>query len=192
MKIVGVGGSVFLTTSSCNGMVKTAVNLQTAFMKYTAWIFFLLTTMAMACKKSDKADCPTDSYIYTFLNGAKLDTVKIAGVPTVTYNTGGNKKVFIYKWAQTACPGIADADKGHTLLFEVDPALSHFKYPVDSFRAIRCSFCPYAGYGFGQPVVTPTSGTIEGTKLNDSQWKLIIDVTINASQSLKVEHGFNK
>ena len=161
-------------------------------MKYTAWIVLLSAILAIACKKSDKKDCPADTYTYTFLNDAKLDSVRVGGVSTVVANTGGAKRAFVYRWDYTTCPEIADGDHGHSLLFEVNPALTYFKYPADSFRAIRCSFCPYNSYGMAQAVTTPASGTIEGTKINDNQWKLSIDVTINASQRLQVVHDFYK
>lgn len=158
-------------------------------------VFFLLLAMIVsgACKK--KADtCPTDVYEYTYKDNAQVDTVRapVNYAPLAATVNTGTKRVFTYRWSHIDCPQIADGGGGALLYFEVDPALSHFKYYADSLAAIKCYYMSLCGYCVPRDASVPVGGTIEGTKINDKTWKVDIDLKTGTYSTLKTSASFVK
>ena len=147
-----------------------------------------------ACKKKGDT-CPTDVYEYTYKDNAQVDTIRPAvSVPAplvVAVNTGA-KRVFTYRWDHILCPQIADGGGGTLLIFEVDPALSHFKYYADSLVAIKCYYQSLCGYCVPRDAFVPVGGSIEGTKINDKTWKVAIDIKAGAYATINTSANFVK
>jgi hypothetical protein len=150
--------------------------------------FFLLLLCSIACSKNKR--CDSNIYNYTFSNNAKVDTIFNSNSQRLRAEKGsGNKLVFIYNHTYTSCPGIADADFSRTLLFEADPAANSFNYTVNDFQtAMVYSYadCFCAGSG----ATLPQSGTITGTKISNSRWKIDADLVVEFGISVKLSGTF--
>ena len=147
-----------------------------------------------ACKKKSDT-CPTDVYEYTYKDNAKVDTIRSAmtvPAPLVIAVNSGAKRVFTYRWDHIDCPQIADGGGGAILVFEVDPALAHFKYYADSLAAIKCYYQGLCGYCVPRDASVPVGGSIEGTKINDKTWKVDIDLKTGVYSTLKTSASFVK
>jgi len=146
---------------------------------------------ATTCHKKNPAACPVETNEYTFTTHAAVDTIPSPGLPIiVAEKVGGNRLVFSYLWTREECPEVQDGFSGALLLFEADPAVTHFKYYSDSLPAIHCYYRHFCAEGCVSSAYIPVGGTIEGTKINNQKWAVSIDLKTSGSTDLKVSTNF--
>jgi len=153
-------------------------------------LFIVLAAAGLAaCKKKNKdKDCPSDSYTYSFKNNAQVDTGYNSNQLLYANVGTGNKRVFKYTKSHWDCPGLQDGGDDIVLLFEADPAVSHFAYGSDKLADARCYY-RYIGYGVF-PTALAGSGTIEGTRINDNTWRVSLDLATYGQQRITATANF--
>jgi len=128
---------------------------------YLAAICFFVHTSCdnkECCDKPPVKDCP-ENYTCTF----KVSTI-------------GDTNTFVYTSTFNDNPNIIDDEQALTLTFKVPAQNSSFKYegeqlvPLETDINYQCGECCNAGS------FAVTKGSIEGTKMSNGNWELIIHV----------------
>jgi len=161
-------------------------------MRKTIFVALLAAAALAACrKKKESATCPVDTYQYTFKNNAQVDTLNpygSSGYQLVTVVKTGGKRVVKYLEYHEQCPPVQDGFGGIQLVFEADPGVSYFKYTSDKLAGAKC-YCTFLSFASGSAFV-PAGGTIEGTKINDSKWRINLDLQTRGTGTLKATTDF--
>ena len=152
-----------------------------------AFVVCLFTMMIASCKKGNKKDCPYETFEYHFKNNAKVDTLSVppgSASAFLAVNIGsGTKRVFSYKEVYTVCPEMTDGVSSRVVYFEIDPLVTHFIFAGDDLQAARCYY-QYGNVLYSPGGYTP-GGSIEGTKINEQQWKVDLNLALKNNQTLQ-------
>jgi hypothetical protein len=154
-------------------------------------IFLLLTVCIIAGCKKAKSTCPSDNYSYQITNNASIDTIRPDSFqPLVAVTVNGNSRVFSYAHDHTECANLIDGGSVSTLVFEVDPSLTIFKFYADDLQKINCYYRISYPESSVQNAYVPVGGIIEGTMQNDKKWQVSIDVKLNNNETLTTSAVF--
>lgn len=133
---------------------------------------FLFSASLISCSKSD--DGNDDHRDYIIYPNASLNIIETENSKFIEVEEGNNL-VFEYKFSTEGAPEIADDEFTEIVYFELNANTEDFSFNENDFEGINAylgRFCFCGNTGFFKI----TSGTMNGEKTGNNQWRVSINV----------------
>lgn len=126
-----------------------------------------------------------------FFQENKIITVSTSDDLLFAFTADGDKIVFTYFFDAAQEDDIADDEFSEFIIFEIDPVLESFNYTATDFDIISPYYRVSCFCSSDSTLIT--SGSISGTKINDTLWEVTIDVEFERNeitQSRTISNSF--
>lgn len=161
--------------------------------KLFPWMLFVL--VLSACEK-DESNVKSDTYSYEYSTLSKIETTidtfiheyswqDSAYIDTMIYASlgvvAGENYVFKYMYTYSDEVEVVDDEYAESFFIEIPVSGDTFSYEGDELEGLNSAFnyycyCPTLG------LTKADSGRISGTKIDDSHWKIELDVRFTGEQ----------
>lgn len=149
-------------------------------MKILYLISVLVFLLFSGCK-SDNGDYTPEIIKGNILAGKQINIKYNEAAKANYYSIGaGDKTVFEYRHSASQNIEITDDEYSESLAFELNlneipSGFNHFRYENDAIEGIKGFYQQSGGWVRGGTYKI-NKGSIEGTKISDTQWKVIVSI----------------
>jgi len=147
-------------------------------MKY--FFTLLMVAFSFASCSNDEATSDDDPFVqqeYTDLKiyGNSKIVVPVNSAFFVTTIDSGNKLVFEYSYLVESDPEFQDSGYYESIVFEIEPGVSEFSVEDGELRFVNAYYRQVC-FCLNTESIEIVNGKISGTKINATDWSVIIDV----------------
>jgi len=152
-------------------------------------LIILILVITLSCSKESE-----DNYSYTFQENAQLVIEPYFEGSYMKGSTivNGSNLVFSYVFEAAEEENIADDEYSEIIRFEIEPGLTEFSYSNSELNEINAVYSESCFCDFSNELKnTLPKGTISGTKISETKWDIMIDVTFYTDDLKNISNSFS-
>jgi hypothetical protein len=157
-------------------------------MKLFIKILTVISLILTSCTKENE-----ENYSYSFSENKKLNIEMYDESYMKHGNIGeGTNLVFEYEYTAEEEDNIADDEYVEFIRFEINPALTEFKYENNKLSDTKIVFSQicYCNFGYDVNKDVEPYGIISGEKVSQTEWNISIDVTFYGDERKSIVNKF--
>ncbi len=129
-------------------------------------------------------DCHDPETTFQFTDNSQLIRIDDTDLGLFEYEVSeGDKLVFRINHAEAQCDDILDDEWGERIVFEIDQEATSFRFDDSELIEAQCYYNQWGAWVNSSPLLI-TSGSIDGTKLNESTWFINLSLNLSAQNAL--------